>query len=81
VGGKGSGFTVMLDLALSVLELVKELKRETSSDRGIVTACKPAASSDPLGIKGTLQWARPIPHLRTSRTVGAIFAYQVISCS
>jgi hypothetical protein len=37
VGVKGSGFTVMLDLALSVLEPVMELKRELSSARGIVT--------------------------------------------
>jgi hypothetical protein len=40
VGVRGSGFTVMLDLPLSVLEPVMELKRELSSGRGIVTACK-----------------------------------------
>jgi hypothetical protein len=37
VGVKGKGLTVMLDLALSVLEPVMELKRELSSGRGIVT--------------------------------------------
>lgn len=42
VGVKGSGFTVLLDLPLSVLEPVMELKREVSSSRGIVTACKAA---------------------------------------
>jgi hypothetical protein len=31
VGVAGRGFTVMLDLALSVLEPVMELKREVSS--------------------------------------------------
>jgi hypothetical protein len=36
VGVKGSGFAVMLDLPLSVLEPVMELKRELSSARGIV---------------------------------------------
>lgn len=36
-GGSGSGFTVMLDRALSVLEPVMELKRELVSFRGIVT--------------------------------------------
>jgi hypothetical protein len=57
VGGNGSGFTVMLDLPLSVLEPVMELKREVSSARGIVTACKAATR----GNKGTLQWASAIP--------------------
>lgn len=42
VGVTGSGFTVMLDLPLSVLEPVMELKREVSSGRGIVTACNTA---------------------------------------
>ena len=37
-GGGGSGFTVMLDRALSVLEPVMELKRELASFRGIVAA-------------------------------------------
>lgn len=45
VGVEGSGFTVMLDLALSVLEPVMELKREPSSvdARGIVTKRQGAA--------------------------------------
>jgi hypothetical protein len=47
VGGNGSGFTVMLDLPLSVLEPVMELKREVSSARGIVTACKAATRAVP----------------------------------
>lgn len=38
-GVTGSGFTVMLDLPLSVLEPVMELKRDVSSGRDIVTAC------------------------------------------
>jgi hypothetical protein len=41
VGVAGRGFTVILDLALSVLEPVMELKREVSSARGIVTTCEP----------------------------------------
>lgn len=48
-GREGSGFTVMLDLALSVLEPVIELKRELASFRGIV------ASNRPSGNKGTDQ--------------------------
>lgn len=50
VGVKGSGFTVMLDFPLSVLEPVMELKRDVSSVRGIVTALQ---SSNPRGNKGT----------------------------
>lgn len=42
VGVEGSGLTVMLDRALSVLEPVMELKRELSSTRGIVTKQRPA---------------------------------------
>lgn len=45
VGVKGSGFTVTLDLALSVLEPVRELKREVSSARGIVTTCNLEAAT------------------------------------
>lgn len=42
VGVLGSGFAVVLDRALSVLEPVMELKRELSSGRGIVTKQRPA---------------------------------------
>lgn len=50
VGVKGSGFTVILDFPLSVLEPVMELKREVSSVWGIVTALQ---SSNPRGNKGS----------------------------
>lgn len=53
VGVKGSGFTVMLDLALSVLEPVMELKRELSSGRGIVTTCEQQSSNPRVGTKRT----------------------------
>jgi hypothetical protein len=51
VGVKGSGFIVRLDRALSVLEPVKELKRELSLARGIVTKQGPAGDkrSDSVG--------------------------------
>jgi hypothetical protein len=66
VGGNGSGFTVMLDLPLSVLEPVMELKREVSSARGIVTACNAATRAVPN--KGTLQWASAIPRARVGES-------------
>ncbi len=53
MGVKGSGFTVMLDLALSVLEPVMELKRELSSGRGIVTTCEQQSSNPRVGTKRT----------------------------
>lgn len=49
MGVFGSGFTVMLDRPLSVLEPVIVLKRAESSGRGIVTACE---ASSPLDNKG-----------------------------
>ncbi len=53
VGVRGSGFTVMLDLVLSVLEPVMELKREVSSGRGIVTTCGQQSSNPRVGTKRT----------------------------
>ena len=78
VGGNGSGFTVMLDLPLSVLEPVMELKREVSSARGIVTACKAATRAVPN--KGTLQWASAIPRagVGSRRRRYQLIAYSLI---
>ncbi len=53
VGVKGSGFTVVLDLPLSVLEPVMELKRELSSGRDIVTTCEQQSSNPRVGTKRT----------------------------
>lgn len=49
VGVRGSGFTVMLDLVLSVLDPVMELKRELWSGRGIVAHHLPPKQVVPAG--------------------------------
>jgi hypothetical protein len=71
VGVKGRGLTVMLDLPLSVLEPVMELKRAVSSARGIVTACKAATRAV---TKGPGRFSGRLPfHARSGHCLGIMF--------